>query len=513
MNNQVEENLVQSSSATLAGLGESERRILSYAAVMGKEFDFTVLYHAIEMDEEALAEDLESMVHKGILKELEGGDTYVFVRMVTLAQAYSDISASRMRVIHRKVAESYEMLNPEPSPGVVPEMGRHFHLGGMHEKSVLYNRYAASLASRSYSPDTAVQFLERTLEDLAALPGDHRLEESDVLRDLGDLYLATGDSVRADALYVLSFSKLPKEEETLRALVLLSRAQVKFEMDELDAARKYCGEAVQLLERLGHKKGLAMAHRILSRVAFKVDEFEKGREEIQLTLSLLDPREDAREIGRCYIDLANTYSGKDKSTDQGMAIKYYDKAMETLEPLHDYRELWRIHNNIAATMGNDHPAEALEELRKARDYSEMAKDRRGFAWTLFNGVELYLILGEVEKAANDNEEAYTILSKLHDPYAMLQIVLNRGLIAYYRKAYEEAERHYREATKMAEDIGYPGTLAEVHLRLAILYAEWGRERDALEELSRTDAVGADKLVVTITPMYEELKKRLLPRHT
>jgi tetratricopeptide (TPR) repeat protein len=493
--------------AAIANLNETERRALSYAAAMGKEFDFTVLAAAVEMEEEPLAEILETLVHNGILKEVKGGDAYAFSREEIMVQAYRDISSSRVRVIHRKIAEAYEKLNPEPSAAVVPEMGRHFHLGQVRDKSLLYNRYAASLATKAFSPDVAIQYLERVLEDFPALTGDHRLEEADVLRELGDACFTMGETKRADEYYARSIEKIPQEEALLRSLVLLSRADTNREMDSLVLSRQYCGEAIALLEKLDHKKGLAMAHRILSRVAHKEGDFERGRSEIEATLALLDEEKDARDIARCYIELGNAYGGMDNPVDQALSIEYYKKAIRALATVRDYHELSRAHNNLAITLGLDKPREALRELKEAQNCAERGKDKRMSGWALFNSVEYHLVLGEYEEAVRCNDEARSVLSKLNDPMALQQVAMNDGIIAHTRKSYEDAEKGYREALRRAEGLGYGNIILEMHLRLASLFADWGRMEESRREYAEMEKVGLDKLLPQNKSLFEALKAR------
>jgi tetratricopeptide (TPR) repeat protein len=508
MNMQVAEDQFQSLSTPIASLGETDRRILSYAAAMGKEFDFSILFAAVGMEEEKLAEVLEDLVHRGVLKEYPGGDVYAFARQDMMVQAYLSISSSRMRVIHRKVAETYEKLNPEPGPEVIPEMGRHFHLGQMPEKSLLYNRYAAFLATRAFSPDVAIQYLERVLEDLHALSGDHRVEEADVLKEIGDACLTMGDFQRADGFYERSLAKIPQEETTLRALVLLSRADATREMDQLKLTQKYCGEAVQLLQGSGHRKGLAIAHRILGRTACEKGEFELARTEIELTLSLFDPEKDTWDIARCYIDLGNAHSGLDNRTDRDLAIEYFRKAIKALEPFHDYQELSRVHNCLAVDLGPDKPREAIQELKEARACAERGKDMHLLGWSYFNGIEYLLAVGDYEQAVHDNEEARRILSKLNDPMGMQQIAMNQGILAHYHKSYEEAEKAYNESLRQAGDLGYSSEMAELHIRLCNLYMDWGRPEEAKKELASAGAVGTDKLIPQVIRMFEALKRRL-----
>jgi tetratricopeptide (TPR) repeat protein len=495
-------------SQNLASLPDVERRVLSYSATIGKEFEFSILAGAIDIEEERLAEVLEDLVHKGILREVKGGDGYSFTREETLNNAYRDISSSRVRVIHRKVAEAFERLNPDPSPEIIPQMGRHFHIGQLYDKSVLYNWHSARQAMKAFSPDVAIHYLEWVCEDLSHLPDQHRVEESDALKDLGDQFRALGDALRADEYYGKSLEKLPKEEVTLRALILLSRAEAAREMDKLGQTRQYCEEAIKLLEGSGQKKGLAMAHRSLGRAAFKEGKFDLGRRELDTALGLLDPEKDRRDVARCCIDLGNIYSDSRDPSDQDKGRDYYHKAIPILEALQDYRELFRVHNNLAITLGNDHPREALEQLREARDYAEKAKDRRSLGWALFNSVEFHLELGEEFAASQNNEEARRLLSSLNDPLAKQQITLNAGIIAYHRKAYEVGEREFKNAMKQSEDLGYPHDVAEVRMRLAMLYADWGKKEDLERELSWLDKEGKDRLVPRILSMYEEFKKRL-----
>jgi tetratricopeptide (TPR) repeat protein len=492
----------------LARLPELEKRVLSYAAAMGKEFDFSVLALATEMAEEPLAESLERLVHMGILKELKGGDSYTFDRMETLAQAYRDISSSRLRVMHKKIAEAYEKLFPDPVPDLVPEMGRHFYLGRVHDKSLLYNRYAATIAMNAFSPDVAIRYLERAREDLAAMPGDHKLEEADILKDIGEQYSVMGEDTKADEFYAESLKKVPEGDVTLRALLLLSRADAAREMDNLERTIQYCEEAIKFLEKVGHRKGLAMAHRSLGRVAFKRGDVEVGKREIETTLGYLDPKTDAKEIARLYIEFGNVHSIMPDPVAQEKALDYYRKAIRALEPINDYHELGRAHNNLAIAMGTAHAHEALVELRKALEFAVKGKDRRFQGWALFNTVYLLLYIGDQKQAAENNEQAHEILSKLNDPMALEQVALNDGMLAQAKKSYEDSERAYLGAMKKAEKLGYPPVLVEVHYYLATMYSEWGKKEEAVKEITKIKELGESHVSPASLSDYEKLKQKL-----
>jgi hypothetical protein len=492
----------------LQGLGEAEKRVLSYAASMGKEFDWSVLLAASETDEEQLAEILERLVHLGILRELNWGDSYAFAQVVTLAQAYSEISSSRLRVIHKKIAEAYEKQYPEPTPDIIPEMGRQFHLGRVHEKSLPYNRYAAALAANAFSPDIAVRYLERAKEDLEALPGDHRLEEADVLKEMGEMYDAMGNDARADELYGESLRKLPEGEVILRALILLSRADAARVMDRIGPAHQYCEEAIRLLEKAGHKKGLALAHRNLARTAYLQERYELGRKEIEATLSFLDPEKDAKDVARCSIEFGNLLSSMPDPADQARGVEYYYQAIQALETQRDYRELARAYTSLAVALLNSHPGEAVANLEKARTAAEKCKDMRLVGWTLFNTVEPLIALNRGPEAAQNNAEARRVLSKVNDQLGLQQVALNDGIIAQHQKSFEESEKAYMESLKQAEGLDYARTVAEVLVHLAMMYADWGRVDEAMKVIARTKETGEDHIDPVVRLSYEALKRRL-----
>jgi tetratricopeptide (TPR) repeat protein len=360
----------------------------------------------------------------------------------------------------------------------------------------------------AFSPDVAIHYLERAREDLASMPGDHRLEEADVLKEIGEQHSGMGDNAKADEFYGESLKKLPEEDVTMRALLLLSRADAVRMMDQLTLTRKYCEEAIPLLDKVGHRRGLALTHRILAQTAFKEGRYDVAREEIEGTMGLLDPHKNAKDLAICYIDLGNVYSEGGYPGGVEKAIEFYRKAITTLETINDYRQLARAHNNLAITLMPDHPHEAKAEIKQAQSYSEKAKDRRGTGWRLFNSVDICLALGEIDEAVRDNEEAGRILSVLNDPFGVQQVTLNKGIIAQHRKSYEESEKAYINSLKRAESLGYPPVVVETLIHMALMYVDWGKMDEATKAMSKIKEVGGDHISPTYLPSYEKLKKQL-----
>src|SRR5208282_57344 len=117
------------SNPPLESLSPEQHRILAYASAIGSEFDFPLLLGAMGIDEEGLAEEVERLVHRGVLTERAGGERFAFTEEEFRARIYRSLTESRLRVLHRKIAEVLERTHPEPTLSVLAELGRHYFLG------------------------------------------------------------------------------------------------------------------------------------------------------------------------------------------------------------------------------------------------------------------------------------------------------------------------------------------------------------------------------------------------
>ncbi|MGA9840131.1 MAG: AAA family ATPase, partial [Thermoplasmata archaeon] len=88
-------------------LGEVERRTLTYAALLGKEFAFSNLSAISEMDEERVTESLDRLVEGGLLRE-KGDEVCEFVTEGVRAAVYGELTETRRRILHRRVGRSHE---------------------------------------------------------------------------------------------------------------------------------------------------------------------------------------------------------------------------------------------------------------------------------------------------------------------------------------------------------------------------------------------------------------------
>jgi tetratricopeptide (TPR) repeat protein len=488
-------------------LSPEQHRILAYASAIGSEFDFPTLVAAMGVDEESLAEQLERLVHAGILRERPGGDRFAFVEEEFRGRIYRSLTESRLRVLHRKIAEVLERANPTPAPGVMSELGRHYFLGKVPEKSYRYNRAAAELARASSEPEVAAHHLQRVLVDLGTFGGERRREEATVAENLGDLYYSIGDFASADRYYSEALERLGNEEPRVRAHLLLARAEVARENLNVQDATQGALEARRLFEQANDPTGVAHTYRLAGRVAFQRGAYRDALEESMRALELFGPTADPRLLGRLAIDIGNSFAllGPDV---HAVAIEWYERAVERLRQAGDWAELSRAYHNLGVAVGEDRPEDGLEHLEHAREAGERAHDPRSAGRALLSGVDMRLALGQLEEAERDNEQAGRLLERLTDELGLELVEVNRGQIDEKRGQWEDAERAYERAAEICRRFHLPADEAEVEFHLARLRFKT-RDFDGARRALRLAAnLGLTELRPTLAEPFDALKRQL-----
>ncbi|HTW56060.1 MAG TPA: hypothetical protein VMG36_06445 [Thermoplasmata archaeon] len=495
------------SERALAGLDAEERRLLAYASAIGSEFDFALLVGAMGVDEEILAERLERLVRAGLLRERPGGDRFAFAEEETRARIYRALTESRLRVLHRKIAEVSEQMYPDPSGAVLAELGRHYFLGKVPERSLEFNRRAAAAAEADGETTIAIHHLERVLLDLAALPGDHRAERAEVSARLGDLTFATSNFRVADRHYAEALEGVHRDEPELRARLLLARAEIAREGLDATRAIERAGEALRLFEAAGDAIGIAQSYQLLGRVAFQRGAYRESLDQAMRALSTLPADADPRYMGRLSIDIGNAFAllGDDV---RPVAIEWYERAVEKLRAAHDWLELTRALHNLGVIVGEARPQDGLEHLEEAREAAERAHDVRFLGRTLLSGVEMRLQLGQVEEAQRDNEQAGRILERLRDDLGLELVEKNRGLIAEKGGQWEDAERAYVRAAEMAHRAEIVADEAEALFQLARLRFKTRDFTGAREAYRRTAELNLVELIPRLRAPFEQLGRDL-----
>lgn len=193
----------------LARLSPETGRILSLAAVAGREFDPVLLATVLDIDEDTVLDAVEAATRVSLVREV-GVDRFAFEHALVQHALYDELSASRAARQHRRLATALETLHGDgANPTVV---AGHWLRAGPAGRTHLgrWARRAGASAMDDLAPDDAIRWYTHALE------------------------VADDDRARLAALLDLGAAQRWVDDETSRR-TLLDAARLAERLDDRDA--------------------------------------------------------------------------------------------------------------------------------------------------------------------------------------------------------------------------------------------------------------------------------------
>jgi class 3 adenylate cyclase len=188
--------------ARVSCLGTDTVRVLSMAAVIGRDFDLGVLERVVDLDTDTIIDICDDAVAVAVLRETESAERYTFAHALIEHALYADLSAARRVRAHRAVAEALEDLCGNEPGERVSELAYHWgQATGPQDsaKAVEYARQAGASAITKLAPDEATRWYT---DALALLDEAKRVERVglEIRIGLGEAQKLSGDPGYFDAL-------------------------------------------------------------------------------------------------------------------------------------------------------------------------------------------------------------------------------------------------------------------------------------------------------------------------
>ncbi|MEM7134382.1 MAG: tetratricopeptide repeat protein [Chloroflexota bacterium] len=140
-----------------------ERLTLKVASVIGRVFDFHLLFraHPVEQVEKRVLDHLEVTETRDITRlEMPSPNlSYLFKHNITRDVVYETLLESQQRELHQSVAEAME----EISPKAVEQLAYHYTRAHKSDKAMIYLGLSAQKAQNEYANQTALTFYEQAL--------------------------------------------------------------------------------------------------------------------------------------------------------------------------------------------------------------------------------------------------------------------------------------------------------------------------------------------------------------
>jgi DNA-binding SARP family transcriptional activator len=161
----------------LSRLGRGARELLPWAAAFGRELAADGLAGVTGLVASDLVAGIAELERHGILRGAASGGqegALDFVHDLIRKVAYEQISASRRRFIHLRIAQTLS-ARPDPDGGNAGEIARHAALGGDYELAARAAITAGERCLRLFAPVAASELAEAGLQHVRTLPEPTRL--------------------------------------------------------------------------------------------------------------------------------------------------------------------------------------------------------------------------------------------------------------------------------------------------------------------------------------------------
>jgi len=497
--------------ADLTGLDEDAQRVMSVASVLGSEFPFALLLRASGEEEERLAEAIDQLVGRGLLYE-RPGELVAFPDDRVRTEIYDLLTESRRRLLHRHAAEALEAGGSTDLPTIYA-LARHYYLGKVDEKAIRYNREAAEVAARSFSPEIAREHLERALESHRRLRPDDWDGETEIVIELARQVDHQGELKQAETLLREHRARRGLRRRLsphVLALLDLYLARILTDQGEWREAEKTSRTVLDSVDLAGQPRTQMNGRRLLCEALYYMGRYDEALREADELLRLAKELQDERAIASARIWRANVLGMMGHP--EGATTEAREAAA-TLERLGDVREAAHAHlflGVLIAGYGGANPRlpEAVGEFQEAIRLAEQAHDVRRLGWSLFNLADILRMAGRLDEATERNQRSREILERIGDRFGLVQSLIIQGKIGLDRGEYDHAEADLLDAYRLVRELKAPADEVDVVLRLAQLSHARGDRASARRRVAELERQHLATLRPDIAVDFERLKSAL-----
>ncbi len=358
--------------ARVGKLPETAQDVLRAAAVIGREFEFSVLRAVGDWGEDAVIEALEAAERAQLVAEVrhnETSESFAFAHALIPTALRDGLGGLRRRRLHRRIAAALAGLRPDDHAA----LAYHFAEAGDDEQARRYYRLAGDHAAAVYANDDAVQAYTAALE---LIPEDdpERFAVLAARAKVHDL-MARRSAQHADVVAMLALAG-HLNDDALRCDALIAEADYFLSFD-FRQARAPAEEAVALARRLGDPVRAGRALRRVGEQAWVARELAESRAALEAAVQRFLYAGLSGEAAACLhmLSLVLGSQGLGELTAAhsaaSQAVNLSRQAGDRLQEAHSLRRL------AIATLDQRRPDDALQYAEAALRLHRELGDRAG----------------------------------------------------------------------------------------------------------------------------------------
>ena len=390
-------------------LSQGATRVLTFAAVAGRQFDFGLLQEATRMNEAEFLQVMKELCAAQLVVE-ETADQFGFRHALTREAVYATMLLRERKHYHRAIGETLERVYANELDPQVADLAYHFYEASSWDKALEYSQRAGEKAQSIHAPREAIEHFTRALEAVGhlSLPTPTKL-----LRARGQAYETVGDFERARADHEQALTIARQSQDGMGEWQSLIDLGFLWGSKDYRQAGEYFQQALVRARALGDPDLLAHTLNRVGNWLVNTGEVEGGLESHREALDIFQAQQNKRGMAETFdlLGMASNLAGNIPG-----AMHALQRAIELFRELGDSRglvsslstrhTLTTMNETVYSAHGNSEELELYmtEALHLARQIGWAA----GEAFAEFTSGSTFAMFGEFGKALAHAREALKI---------------------------------------------------------------------------------------------------------
>lgn len=465
-------------------LAPRARAILEAAAVVGNTFSSLLLSRALAQPVDQLERELEPATAVHLIHAVHNSDgDYAFHHGKVRDVLYSGLSPSRRRMLHRALGDCLEQqADGRTNAHLMAALATHFSKGGEVERARAYFLKTAAACADTYAFAEAAQHYRSAVDGMS---GTHD-EYGSVLLRLGEMQLLSGHAQDARATFETArgwFHSAGDMQNSARAAHQLGVAA--WRLEDLPAARAAFEAALSGLRLHPSPGTVSLLVDLASLLSVSLHQQDAGLAYAHDALAMAERLEDAHALAAVYRTLGNLLARANR-LDEG--VVFLENALVLAETNRAIFEAAECCANLSLTLA------WATQFRRAEDY-QLRWEKHALAtrdlYQLRHTYSLHamghIVRGDWAQADACLRQSQEIVEQLEsdEPAATLHVI--RGMLAFYRGQFAQAEAHLAAASETFRQYG-PGALVWYLGMQGVCQARQGKREDALACYAEVEAM-------------------------
>ncbi len=471
-----------------------ELDVLFCAAVLGTEFEISLLNEVSGVDYRTLHKHLDHIFSEQILRQSTAAsrpEKISFLNGFTRDIVYERIDRETKRNLHRTVGHQLEQAPASRWESDLDRLADHFYRAADTPRAVKYAMLAAEKAKNSGRRNQAIKRYLRVLElcdqDAFSLPR----QREEILESLAEQYEGEGNYSRSLHFYQKALDLWEGKASDKHKPIQICRKMAKIygKTSEHERAVELHQRALRLADRAGLPRehasvlvDLAWHHKIKC-------EYDKSLGCVERAISVLRDQQASREMGNALncMGTVRWHLG-----DYPQAFENLSKGLEVFRKLNEIEgtaECYILLGLVLRSQG--FPIQALAYSQKALVTMQSFSDPYRLSVLKNNLAIVYMDLNRWDEALECHSESMELKKQISDLKGLGLSYNNIGLIYLKKGAFDKSFEHLAIALQLFQEIRDRSGAALVYYNLADLHRCRGEWKKACHYLERSLGIAGE----------------------